>query len=375
MASPGYEIWLTTDTGSRLCDLSEALWFNAARQVNRIGWFTLGLPTTFDYTLLKRDLIVQIWRAPAGGRLKLWRPYFIRGWRFEHAGSRERFTIWGPDCNDLLRRRIVAHYAGETESDYTATEADDMMKDIVTNAIADGTNPAPDAGTRVWSDLSIAGDLTLGPQLDKGCAWKQLMTSAGGGVLPGIADAAREAGTEVFFDVVPDSISPTSISFQFRTYTGQPGMDVTSKVVFSQEDKNLLDPFLDYDYADEITYVYAGGQGELDEREIQQVYDAARYGASAWNRCEAFADARDQETANGVREAGRAKLQAGKPIIRAGGVPVDTEGTRFGQDWDFGDRVRMRYRRQEFDCIVRAVVLRMAPTGEETIDARLDYEG
>ncbi len=268
----------------------------------------------------------------------------------------------------------MAHYAGEDESEYTSTECDDLMKDIVTNSIADGTNPAPDAGTRVWSGLSVAGDLTDGPQLDKGCSWKQLLTASGGGVLADLAEAAAVAGTEVFFDVVADVATSGSITFEFRTYTGQPGMDVSDKVTFSQENRNLKDPFIEYDYSDEITYVYAGGQGEEDEREIQQVYDAARYNISAWNRCEGFADARDQETANGVREVGRAKLNAGAPKIRAGGIPVDTEGTRFGLHWNFGYKVAMKYRRREFDCIVRSVVLSVDRSGEESINARLEYE-
>ena len=373
MASGEYEIWFTTDEGVRLQPL-QPTYFNATRRVNRIGYFTMGLPVTLDPALLKRDYMVQIWRAPAGGRLGLWRVYFLRGWRREHVGSQERLTIWGPDCNDLLRRRIVAHYAASSNATATAVEADDLMKDIVADAIADGTNPSPTAGTRVWSDLSVAGDLTDGPTLTKDFAWKPLLTDAGGGVLSQLADAAREAGTEVFFDIVPDSVSATSITFQFRTYTGQPGQDVTSSVVFSQEDKNLLDPYMEYDYGDELTYVYAGGQGEEDEREIQQVYDAARYGASKWNRCEGFADARDQETANGVREAGRAKLQENRGVVRAGGVPVDTEGTRFGLHWNHGDKVRVRYGRDEFDAIVRATVLRVNQHGEETIDARLDHE-
>ena len=373
MAGGEYEVWFTTDEGVRLLPL-QPTYFNAARQVNRVGYFTMGLPITFDISMLKRDYMIQVWRQPSGGRLGLWRVYFLRGWRMEHVGSQERLTIWGPDSNDLLRRRIVAYYAGETESTFTSTEADDLMKDLVTDALTD-SNPAADAGERDFDgDLTVAGDLTDGPQLDKGCAWKPLLTDAGGGVLPALADASKVAGTSVFFDVVADSVSPTSITFQFRTYTTQPGQDVTSKVVFSQEDKNLLDPYLEYDYGDELTYVYAGGQGEEDEREIQQVYDADRYGASKWNRCEGFADARDQEAANAVREAGRAKLNEHRGIVRAGGVPVDTAGTRFGLHWNHGDLVRMRYRNQEFDAIVRATVLRMNQQGSETIDARVDYE-
>ena len=373
MAAPAYELWLTNDQGLRITTLDAALWWQASRQVNRIGHFQMGLPATFDETLLKPDNMVQLWRAPAGGRLSLWRVYFIRAWRLEHAGSRELITIWGPDCNDLLRRRLVAFYAGEAESNYTATEADDMMKDIVTNAMA-ASNPATAAGSRAWANLSVAADLTDGPALDKGCAWRPLLTSAGGGVLPDIAEAARQEGTEVFFDIVPSAVSATSIAFEFRTYTGQPGMDVSDRVVFSQEDRNLVDPFIQYDYGNEVNYIYAGGKGEEDERNVRQVSDATRYGMSQWNRCEGFADARNQNADASISDAGRSELEAGRPKVRGGGSPQDTEGTRFGLHWNHGDRVRMRYRRLEFDCLIRATVLRMGSNGYETIDARLEYE-
>ena len=55
-------------------------------------------------------------------------------------------------------------------------------------------------------------------------------------------------------------------------------------------------------------------------------------------------------------------------------MPVDTQGTRFGRDWDFGDKVRARYRGQEFDAIIRSVVLSMDDSGQETIRAKLEYE-
>lgn len=375
MAGGTYDIILTDDKGLHLESLNNALWWQAARNLNRIGHLQMGLPATFDDTLLRVDRMVQIWRQPPGGRLALWRVYFIRGWRLEHGGSRELLTLWGPDTNDLLRRRIVAHYAGSSESEYTATEADNLMKDLVSYAVADGTNPAPSAGSRVWTNFDEAADLTDGPQLDKACAWRPLLTNSGGGVLSALHEESVVAGTEVFFDVVVSSVSPSSIAFEFRTYTGQPGRDMTDRVVFDQEDRNLQDPFIQYDYTEEINYVYGGGQGEEAEREIQQVYDAARYNASRWNRCEGFADARDQKTDNGVREAARALLEASRPRITAGGIPVDTAGTRFGRDWDIGDRVRMRYRRRAFDCLVRSVVLRMNDAGHERVEARLEYEG
>ena len=368
-----YELRLTTDTGVYLQTLNRFQWLQASRTVNRIGHLQLRVPWTFNDQLLKPDRMIQVWRAAPGGPMKLFRPYFIRRWRFQ-TGARgaEYVYIYGVCPNDLLRRRIVAHYADETNAKASAEEADDLMKRVVTDAIADGTNPAPTAGTRVWSNFSVAGDLTAGPQLTKGFSWQPLLTEAGGGLLPALADAAKEAGTEVFFDVAVDSVSTSSISFQFRTYTAQPGQDMTEKARFDKE-RSMDNPYLEYDHMSEVNYVYAGGRGIEDEREVQQVYDADLYGVSAWNRCEAFEWATNQTVDNGVREAGRARLREGRPVKRFSGEPKDTAATRFGLHWNWGDKVRARYRNEEFDSIIQAVVLHMSQ-GVESISARMEYE-
>lgn len=370
-----YEIWLTDDHGLRLALLDNFLSLSASRKVSAIAPFTMDLPASFDTALIVPDHMIQVWRAPTGGGLSLWRVYPIRWWEYSTHGADEALTIGGPDCNDWLRRRINAAYAGSANASVTATEADDLMKDIVTDMESDVIDPAPAAGSRAWADLTVAGDLTNGPQLDKDYAWDYLLKPSGGGLLSTLAKASREADTEVFFDVVPANVTSSSIAFQFRTYTGQPGQDVSDRVIFDQERGNLADPFLRYDYTDEINYVYAGGPGQGTERDIQQVYDADRYNISQWNRCEGFADARNQSTSDGIADAGRALLESGRPHIRFGGVPIDTQGTRFGRDWDFGDKVRARYRGQEFDAIIRAVVLSVDRNGKEKINARLEYEG
>lgn len=368
-----YEIWLTNDYGLRLALLDDTLWFNASRIVNRIGYFSGGFKKDFDIALVKPDYMIQVWRAPQGGRLLLWRAYLIRKWRYETAGSEEHLRIEGPCINDLLRRRIVAAYAGEAQTDKT-DYADDMMKEVTTESLADGVAPVPDAGTRTWGDLSVAPQFALGPTLTKAFAFRKLLEPSGAGVLSGLAQAARKAGTEVFFDIVPNVISSAGITFQFRTYINQPGRDVSARVIFDQEYGNLTSPFLEYDYTREENYVYSGGQGQGTARNIQQVYDATRYGISQWGRCEGFADARMQSADNGVREAGRAQLEERQPRRRLGGTPIDTEGTRFGRNWDFGYRVTARYRGQEFNAIIRAVVISVGKDGREAIQARVEYE-
>lgn len=376
-----YECWLTDDDGRAIADssgrsyLKEFLYLSATQAVNQIGSFTMKLPSTFDKSLLAVDRMVQVWRKPTGGRLGLWRVHFIRRWRFKSEGSRRVVEIEGPDQNDLLRRRIVAAYAGSSQAKKTATEADDMMKEFVTEALSNAASPVPTAGSRVWSNLSVQADLGLGPQVTRSAPWEYLLTKSGAGVLAQIAQAARELGTEVFFDVVPDVVSGSSITFQFQTAINQPGMDVTDRVVFDEQWGNMADPTLEYDYIDEINYVYAAGQGEQSNRNVQQVYDSTRYNASQWNRCEGFQDARNQDSNNGVIAAGYSLLESGRPKIRFSATPLDTAGTRFGIDWNHGDKVKARYEGVEFDSIIRATTITVDENGKDNISARLEYEG
>jgi len=367
-----FELWLTTDTGQRLSQLSTGLGFNASKVVNGIGWFYYSPPKSFDKNLLRSDRMVQLWYTPRGATLgKLWNVYFIRKWKFKGQGV-EYFS--GPDVNELLRRRIVAAYTGSTQAKKTAIEADDLMKEVVSESLSDSADPTPDYGTRVWANLSVQADQTLGPQITDSFPFKRLLTADGGGVLPGIARAAQVQGVEVFFAIVPNVVTKSSITFQFRTYINQPGQDVTNKVIFEEAANNLANAELEYDYSDETNYIYATGQGQEAAREVQQIYDTTRINQSIWGRIEGEADSRDQDSANGVSTSGRMALWDGRPKIRFTSTPLDTEGTPFGIAWDWGDKVTTKFDVVQFDSIVRAVTLSVDQSGRKSIDCRLDYE-
>ncbi len=368
-----YELWLTNDSGLRLAQLDTALGLTASRADDKVAWFSLNVPSSFDINLIKPDNMFQVWRAPLGGRLGLWQVYFLRKWTFSTQGSKETIVLEGPDVKDLLRRRIVAAYAASAQARKTAMAADDMMKEVVTESLADGVDPVPSAGTRVWANLSVGADVSLGPSITKSFPFDYLLTPSGNGVLTVLAKAAREAGTEVWYDIVPNVVSSNSITFKFITYINQPGQDVSDRVVFSQDRGNLQEPSLTYDYSEEENYIYAAGQGEETSRNVQQVYDTTRYGASIWNRCEGFADARNQNSDNGVREAGRSQLEEGRPKISFTANLIDTEGTRFGRDWDYGYKVKTKYKNIEFSSIIRAVTISVDSKGEK-ISARAEYE-
>ncbi len=378
-----YDLILTDDNGTRLTSLNDAITFTASRTADGFGELVMQLPVTFDDSLINREFVrdrmVQLWRKPFG----LWNVYFIREFSYETADDgRDVFTISGPDKKELLRRRIVAEYAASSEAAKT-DYADDMMKEIVTESLSDGGSIGTSSGTRVWSDFSIGAGVSLGPSLTRNFAYRQLATANGTGVLFELQKAARAAGTEVFFDVLVDEIGPP-IKFIFETTINQPGQDKTSganSVIFSQKRGNLKNPRLTYNYRNELSYVYAAGQGQGSGRNIQQVSDAARYDASKWNRREGFADARQQASDNAVRDKGRELLDDGRPRVTFSGQAVDVidpkrnASTEFGKDWDYGDAVKATYRNITIPAIVRAVGITKNSDGSEQIQVRLNFEG
>jgi hypothetical protein len=249
---------------------------------------------------------------------------------------------------------------------------DDIMKGIVDFALSDDGSPATEEGSRALGRLTVQSNQTLGPTTPTSVPWRQVLTLANGGALPALQRASREAGNEVFYDVEVAGISPSSISFEFRTRIRQPGLDRTT-LIFSEELNNLSEPFLEFDYRNERNYIYSGGPGLGLGRTVRQVADSARYKASIWNRCEGWADARQQNTPDSIDNTGKQKLIEGRPKLRFGGIPLDTANARFGIDWDWGYRVTARFLDYEFEAIIRAVALSVKGS-EEQVQARLEAE-
>lgn len=372
----GYEIWFTDDSGARLAQLSgkalldDALSFSATKTVNDIGALALYLPWSFDRNLLRSDNMVQIWRAPAGGRLSMFQAYFVNRWETAIARGVKTIALWGAGPNSLLSRRHVVYFNNEASSMIDAVEADDAMKDIVSSNLVTATafEAGADTTARQWSTVTVQGDLTAGPALTGQYAWQNVLD-----VLQAMSADSESKGTHVWFEMVP-ILGSNSISFQFRTYTGQPGNDLTNLgVVFSADKGTLSSVSLEYDYTDEATYIYSLGQGEDSDRNVQTASDAIRIGESLYGRKEAVVNATISEDDAGVQSSADSGLFDGRPRIRFSATPMDTEQFRFGRDWNFGDKVRSRFENREFDSIVKTVMLSVR-NQEETISTRLEYE-
>jgi hypothetical protein len=358
-----YEIWLGTDRGVRLALLDTISSLTYLRAVNAVGQFSLTLPANYDIeALIAKDRMIEVWR---NGVLRL-AGFVLKPRYYQNIDGVDLIELSGPDSNDLLNRRIVAYAAGSAQASQT-NQADDLCKQVVRENLG-----ASAIAARDWTSLgfTVAADVALGPSITKGFAWKNTLAT-----LQAIVATAWVAGTRVYFDVVPVPSSPY-MGFEFRTYINQRGADRTyaggTPTVFGPEWGNLEAPDLTYDYSNEATYVYGGGQGEGPGREIIPVSDATRLGQSVWGRREAFADASNEASTAGVTAKANQRLREGAPMTRFTGALKDTDQTRFGLDWDFGDAVVCSYRGRQFDAIVNTVKVSLDGNGQEKIEAKAE---
>ncbi len=359
-----YDIWLDTPDGDRLALLDTFLSLQYARVVNDVGKFMIKLPDTLDRRLIRPDAMLEIWRTE-GGCQTLELLGLIRRLEYGEENGAAYSILEGYDGNGLLADRIVAYAAGSAQA-VKSGAADDVMKAIVRENLGSSATDTD----RILSALTVQPDFTLGPTVDKRFARKVVLE-----VLKTYAEAAYTLGTPVYFDMVPQITGDNRATWEFRTAINQPGSDRTYSAyyptLFSQEWGNLESPLLVYDYFDEYSVVYVGGQGEEAKRRVVEVEDTSRTGLSPWGRREKFLDATNQKTTAQLTSVGQRALATGRTRARFSGVLLSTTQTMYGRDWRVGDLVTASYRDMQFDVLVNVIHIRVDRNGE-ILEARLE---
>jgi len=357
-----YQAIVHHTSGERIGIIDSVIALEYTKVINDAGRFTLRLPVAFD-RLIGIDRRVSIWRKLPGGAF--YRDFygFIRSIVQGSDSNGDDYTqIGGPGLGDVLRRRIVAYAAGSAEAFKTAY-ADDMMKAVIRENLGTG------AGTRAISAtyFSVDADQSRGPSLVNSFAYYNVYD-----VLSYIVDMARQAASEIYFDVVPLSDS----AFVFRTYTTQPGIDrrtsTGSPVLFSTDFYNLESPQLVEDWSDEANAVYGGGPGLGSGRYVSEQTDTARQAVSIFGRTEHYSNETIADSNAAVDASTKGVLISKRPLKRFSATIVDTDRARYGREWSFGDRVTATYRKRKFDCLIRAVSVSLSADGQESINAGLE---
>ena len=369
-------IVLRTHDGEMLTQIDKAIRWELVRTANSIGWWTVILSADFDRRFLGVDRLVEFWREPTGGHESLLGVGFMRYWEwFEDRKGAEYIRCGGPDQIGLLNRRIVANAAGTVYTQKT-DYADDMMKAIVDEQYISTANRVGDIYYTRSSAISadhfeVAPDESKGKELTKEFAWRRVYD-----VLKELAEASAwpTSSGDDSFPIYFENVYVAPAKFVFRTYANQLGIDRTATagiapIIFSKEAGNLANPSLRWEYTDEVNLCYGGGQGQGAARMIDPENDPPRHNLTVWNYQESFKDARECEVILCVAQAARVEMQSKRPFVEFNGDLLDTPKTRFGVDWDFGDKVTIRYQGFSFDGLVESFKLAVDEDGREILDA------
>ena len=362
-----HRIVIRTHDGEYLTELNTWASLQYGRFQNSAGWWMIILPGNTDPLLPDVDRIIEFYRKPVGGEERLEMVGFMRYWDwFEVGPNDERLRIGGEDSIGLLDRRIIAHAAGSDESSKTAP-ADDILKAIVRENMGVNAQLTEAGRPRAFppDHFEVTDDFGAAPEILRSFAWRNVLD-----VLVEISESSGNLGTPLFFDV----ISTGAGTFAFNTYINLIGADRTARtgdrpVIFSKENGNIRVPFLREDYRELHNYIWGGGQGQGTARLIDPEKDLPSIGRSIWGKREAFQDAREEDTLQGVANRAYERLRKDRARLIFRGELLDTPQAAYGIDWFYGDKITVRYKDRELDGIVSSIGFSIDQNGKETLSS------
>lgn len=364
--SPGYDksleynIYWANDRGERIMEIEKVLSFSYVKAVQSVGPFEIMIPYEKGFQT-GQDYQIQFWRKPYGSNVSKMDYFgFARTFSRKSSGGNAIATIRGFDPLYLLDGRIVAYHTQSAAAAVT-DNAGDIMKGAVRANISNdedysGAGPTP---SRDMVDFSVAGDLGDGSSITRAFSWDELL-----GMLRDTHEASVTAGTAVYFGIQTSLGPDNKPAFLFYTSTGQPGADRTGKTVISFENGSVAEAEFVQDYSQEVTVVYAGGQGTETNRTISKQSSDTRYNASRYNVREAFAWATMAETAAGVTGEAYKRLNEGRGREMLQVTIQDSDLVRYQLDWNVGDKISYDVLDVQGDEIVRSVGVSVGPSGE-----------
>lgn len=353
------------DTFDRFIDLSYA------RRFNTMGSLILTIPDIITPGYINRDFRLLVYRSVDDRPPYLDMDAFWLVRKITYNSDDRTWTIRADDPLSILKRRIVGYkegteYANKNSDVHIGTTfyADDLIKEFVRENLGSDTfvpvtGPSPDPDRDLSDYLVIDVDRTEGPAMEKDAAFQNILS-----VCQDIAKTSAQLGINLYFDII---VRPDGSLF-FKTWTSIRGSDrgasSASPLIF-YPDHNLEKLTLEWDYSEEISFIYAGGEDSGEYRLIVRDGDSDRAAVSPWNRNEKFLDLRDTGNISVMDDEIDAALYGGRGRLRIVGSPIEVSGTQYGVDYLYGDVVQATVMGYSFDSTIDSVSVRVADSGEE----------
>ncbi len=342
-----YQIRLKNAAGnlSAIIDDFRSITFN--KVVNEVGSCTVEIwGADTKVALFVLDGQIEVWRRDLMYDIDWYIEWegFVRKFRYDFDTNGDlKFSASAFTYNSLLKRRIIAYFAGVSQT-VKLGAADDVMKSIVRENL--GSDALVVNGRLldgVMAGLSVAADTSEAANFAGQNSYK--------GVLEVIQEISK--ANSVDFDIVGvgDGL------FEFRTYYPTRGINLTiaglsvstglnssgnAPIIFNPLLGNMAVPSYEEDRTDEKTVAIIAGQGTETDRNIVVAYSPA-YTDSPLNQIETMSDSRNSEGNDDLDSDGATALTEGQQKQVFEFEPVQTPTTAYGNQYNWGDYITAQF--------------------------------
>lgn len=358
-----YNILLDDTIGDEIGVISDWISFSVARSVNALGEGTIVMRSPQSIGFWRKNMRVRIYRVMPGyspqlvGRT-LW---FVRGWELDEDNG--TWTLFLQDNLFLLKRMLVAYPSETTYADKTIEEGANDTADDLIKAYVRENGGSLSTGGRGADYFTVEVDIGDAAATEKTASYANLL-----GTCSELASDSAEQGIPLFFDLI---WRPNASDFFFYTRTHYLAADRTvDGLTFSRTNGNLRGVKITWDYREELTHVYIGGEGEGAGRLIATLSNDLAIINDPFARVEGFVDARDAIEDTVLEAEGRSALNKATPKATLIGEIIDSPLSRFGIHFDYGDQVYVEARGITFTAHIDAFSISVEG-GSETVDVKL----
>lgn len=332
------------------------------RRENNYGSMYVDFPPDINPSLFEIDGKFEILRSWNGYLFDnesqtFWLIRLVRQ-KYDENGKRYVHVL-AYDLNHIIERRIVAYHAASTYSKKNMA-ADTMMKEIMRENFG---SLATDGARDLSQYLSIQENTTntQAPVINKAFSYQKILP-----LFQDICEESYNLGHYLAFDLVTE----TRTKYRFEVFNNCRGVDRSSMsnvpLTFSIENGRLSYASFSRDFSEIRNSIYAGGNGEEEDRVVKTSFDKKSIHLSPFNRCEDFISKTDKDP-DIVQASANSRLIEAKDKRVLNGHIQQTQSCLYGVHYGFGDIVNVLYDGYSIDVHLDTVKIYVDESQHEDI--------
>lgn len=332
------DVWLHDKlTITRQRNLNFYISLSYGRKANEVGELEITLPFgSVRPTLFTEDSVIVVEEDGNLAFDTIWLVYQV----FVNI---DRIVVRARDAMHFLARRYVIFFENTAQAEKFQA-LDNMLKAVSRENLTNATDI-----NRNLAGITTAADTGKAPAAELAFDGENVLQ-----VMQTIADASRQLGTYLTFDIVMTTAKTGVVT----TWTGQRGVDRrigNQARIFGPGYQNIRDTEIEIDYDNRASKITAWGAGEGSAQLTQTAQDPAPLYETRWGVIEDLIQLTNVDSTSQLLGAARSELSRRTTKIKVTGEFQETQQTRYGRDITYGDIIPLEAFGYTTACRVTAV--------------------